>query len=158
MTTIAWDGTTLAGDTFVTRQGNLHRVPSKVFKTKRGLLGIAGTESQALSLRRWLDDPNKVPTGPMDDVAGLWIRPDGHVYYLHNSLIWVPYLPRTHDGKKIAAIGSGGDFALCGMILKGMTAMEAVHFACTFDSGSMDPLTAVEMNPWDSFDKWDDLL
>lgn len=134
MTTIAWDGRQLAGDTLVIRGGR-YCYAQKVFRLKAGLLGLAGTEWQALKVKDWVNGGPKPDLKDLTDVGALWItKPEAPVLYLRDSDMWVGFVP-VDGAEKYATLGTGLDFALAGMVF-GLDAVEAVKFATRFDASS----------------------
>lgn len=133
MTTIAWDGKTLAGDrraggTFLTRV-------KKIWRLSDGrLFGCAGSLDEMTAVRDWLEGEPK-PKG-LRDFTGILIELDGTVCRFEEKLTRTPILERCH------AVGSGAPFAITAMAL-GKTAREAVGIAARFDprtGGGVDVL------------------
>lgn len=137
MTTIAWDGKTLAGDTFADRGGLKYHVEAKVFDIPEVgvLFGGAGNLRDVLAVRDWLAKKIEKPT--VSDFAGIIVRA-GSVGLMEDSLAELP-LPFPKF-----AVGSGRDFAIAAMRL-GSTAREAVELACEFDTFSAAPIVTVEL-------------
>lgn len=138
MTTIAWDGITLAGDTMVTRGNWKSTITSKVWIIGRGkkqvLYGGCGNIDDVLAVKAWLEGGDK--PSPRDFSAMRVFR-DGRVELLHESLFWHPW-----EAASPFAMGSGRDFALAAMMC-GKNAEEAVAIAAKIDSGTAEPITSV---------------
>lgn len=138
MTTIAYRGRVLAGDTLeIQGDTKLPGVSRKVFKLRDGsLFGAAGT-SQDIALVLQSLKTGKFPDKEDLDVLALHIRSDGSVWRTEGKTwekISVPY----------AAIGSGQDFALCAMKL-GHDAKTAVRMGIEFDRNSGGRVQAVKL-------------
>lgn len=121
MTTIAWDGKTLAGD----RQHSMFNGSApKIFRLKSGdLFGACGQIQDAYAVREWLDGGEKPKVE--DGFHAILIR-FGELIAIENKLILMP-TPR-----QFFAVGSGRDFAMAAMML-GKTAAEAVNIAALLD-------------------------
>ena len=134
MTTIAWDGTTLAADRAMSH-GGTHYATSKLVRSRGHLLGASGTSALCRHLHAWFEagaDPEKWPKEASANdtyTSMLAITPDGSVLLYSGGGHPIPLKVRT------AAIGSGHDFALAAMDF-GKTAAEAVAYAATRDSGT----------------------
>lgn len=133
MTTVAFDGKTLAADTCMTVDGKKYRYSGKIKRLANGcLVGFAGTVSSGQALMEWLEaaDPKKkLELTEDEDAEVLLISPAGDVMFCdrNGGMIW------TDD--KQAAIGTGGDLAF-GALLAGATACEAVKLAIERDPNS----------------------
>jgi hypothetical protein len=134
MTTVCWDGKTLAAD----RQcyGSFKTRARKAWKLRDGrLFGAAGTTEEILAVRAWLEEGGTKPDG-LENFHGILIE-NGKVYRLEEKLTRHRILERCH------AIGSGAPFAITAMSL-GKTAREAVLIAARFDprtGGGVDVLS-----------------
>jgi hypothetical protein len=125
MTTIAWDGTTLAGDTLGVIGETVKIMVHKLFRLADGrLYGGTGEWQEVLAVRDWLTHGGEKPH--LEDFAGIVIDKIMRCWRLEETLIFLPILEPTH------AIGSGRDFALAAMAL-GCTATDAVLLAAQFD-------------------------
>lgn len=134
MTTIAWDGKTLAAD----RQGDAGGLKFAVCKLRTmadgSLIGVAGPLSNGLELIKWIEEgeaPDKLPAFQRtDDWAGLLrIMLDGRILRYERGPIPFEVLEPFYS------IGSGRDFAMAAMAM-GKSAAEAVELAARFDSGT----------------------
>lgn len=139
MTTIAWDGRTLAGD----RRGNAGGMAyelSKIRRTADGrLLGFSGDIGVGMLMLDWLDRGGARP--PQQDTdrwaTVLEITPDGACWCHGRDSRWRIEQP-------FFAIGSGRDFALAAMAL-GRSAAEAVDLAARFDTGTGNGVDALAL-------------
>lgn len=137
MTTIAWDGTTLAGD----RQRDIRRTPvaaTKIFKLdapiqvsnleRAQMFGCAGDSAEAVAFRAWVET-GAVGRLDVKDIDVVAIDAVGRCWFAGASMIFIP-IPLPFWG-----IGSGADYAM-GAMARGATAREAVKIASDFDIGS----------------------
>jgi hypothetical protein len=142
MTTIAWDGTTLAGDTLGIQCGLPRSVP-KVFRLKDGrLFGGAGEYQEVLIVRDWLNGDGEKPD-KLEDFSALIIK-GSECFKLESKLILMPVAERFY------AIGSGRDFAFAAMHLN-QDARTAIEIASLFDvstGGHIDTLTLEMSGTW----------
>lgn len=139
MTTIAWDGKTLASDTQSTSGGYFKRRAKKIFRLHNGdLFAGAGNYDDVLAAVEWLQHrPTQKPT--LKDFVGILIKAiDGKAYKLEEGLMEAP----IHEG--FFAIGTGRDFAVMAMYL-GKSAREAVELAILFDSQSGGEIETIEV-------------
>lgn len=136
MTTIAWDGKTLAADTRATSSGMPYKAV-KLFKLADGsLFAGSGDYGQVCSVREWLESGGEKPRA--DDFAGLLVAPDGAAFRLETALIRLPLYEPFH------AIGSGRDFAMAAMHC-GRSAREAVEIAALYDVFSGGEIMAIDV-------------
>lgn len=125
MTTIAFDGTTLAADTMA-NSGGMRRSVSKIFKLDDGrLFGAAGEYQNVLMALEWLNKGGERPA-LTDDFTGLLVDLQGQCFRYEHKLY--PSL----IAERFTACGSGRDFAIAAMHL-GKSATEAVAIAGIFD-------------------------
>ena len=146
MTTIAWDGTTLAADSLSCSDGRRSRV-RKLRRCEDGRLIAAAGECGAVgAYLNWLErcvpfEP--APTRPSfqdhadDCVHAIEIMPDGTVW-LHER--FTPFVVED----RFTAIGSGAAYAL-GAMAAGKSAPEAVVIACELHSGSGLPMHSLRL-------------
>lgn len=142
MTTIAWDGKTLAADTLITCDGEREGYGPKIWRF--GPLLIAGDGSRALCLafRSWVVGGLKGACpigGPEREANGLVVMPNGRVVCWGYNGPWDVRLPTY-------ALGSGGRIAQAALHL-GKTAEEAVRFAIEHDTGSGGEVTVLSLRP-----------
>ncbi len=135
MTTIAWDGKTLASDTRC-NSGNIKLKISKIRKHKGHLVAWAGPCSHGEEMFAWWKagaKPKDFPDSQLNDddrVDFVVVTPERKVFLWQGAAY-----PQDMSLNKQYAIGSGRDFALAAMYL-GKTAPEAVELAGRFDTGT----------------------
>ena len=138
MTTVAFDGRTMAADTLATDAwGMKERVDDKIL---RGPDYLAGSAGQNGTIKRWwrqvcqLDLAHVLEYGYPDfdadrnDPAIMLVDASGRIWR-HVTGGFFPCSRGFH------AVGSGRDYALAAMAL-GRTAEEAVRLAMAFDNGT----------------------
>lgn len=132
MTTIAWDGETLAADKLA-RYGSTRRTVTKIYRLRDGsLVGGAGEVTFINAVIEWLDAGAAVAEFPAaqrdkdDWQPVLHIGLDGRMRVYERT----PHPVVWEDA--FGAIGSGKDFAIAGMAC-GLSAEEAVRLAARFD-------------------------
>lgn len=128
MTTIAWDGTTLAADRQTTWGGTPTRT-RKLFRAKASdgrvfIGGCSGLHHECEAVRRWLQGGHE--PGRLDEVCTMLIDRHRRVWIMNERKLWAPV------GRHPWAIGSGSDYAL-GALEHGATAREAVLIATRLD-------------------------
>ena len=132
MTTIAWDGDTLAADRRVSYGTISDAKVTKISKTKKGLCGAAGVTSMCAAFRRWFEAGEKGDPPYMgkdgDTATGFIIRPDG-TRIMYDQHGWY----KTDPGP--FAMGSGFEVAL-GAMAQGAAADKAVQVAAEFDGST----------------------
>jgi ATP-dependent protease HslVU (ClpYQ) peptidase subunit len=141
MTTIAWDGKTLAAD----KQSTWGTTPvptTKIFfKNDTGhIYGAAGCKDDVMKFFAWMEDTMPEDNKPVlsDDFCGIIIE-DGAIFQVNKGLI----LHRIH--RKTWAIGSGADYAL-GAMAMGADAKDAVDVATQLDINTGLGIETIE---WD---------
>ena len=126
MTTIAWDGATLAADTLATSDG-LKRYTRKLFLYDRFMYGMCGSLSEGMEIAKWVGGGCKSETAPTmedDSCHGIVIEKSyGRFMKLYTVGGKKPVLMEVREG--FFAVGSGRDFAITAMAL-GKSAVEAV--------------------------------
>lgn len=132
MTTIAFDGQTLAADRQATHNntpvlyGKLKKI---TFRGEPAYVGCAGEIDQWATVLDWITtgcDKDKVPCIDAKCFSVMVITKSKNVFYLNDGFYFYEM------GKSKWAIGSGAEFAL-GAMAHGATAEEAVSIACTLD-------------------------
>jgi hypothetical protein len=142
MTTIAWDGTTLAGDKRATA-GTVHHTITKVRRGETGnLVGYAGNCALGEQVFAWLCEGGERPDGQFDKndfCQVIEITPEGHClkHERYGSF-------RIED--PFFAVGSGADFALMAMAC-GKTAVEAVQLTGRFDTNTGNGIDVLTLEP-----------
>jgi ATP-dependent protease HslVU (ClpYQ) peptidase subunit len=144
MTTIAWDGKTLAADKR-TSFGSLPATTTKVHRLSGGrIVAGAGDTARICEMVHWLDreDPDKFPAAQRnsDCCSMLVVLPGGVLLQYENT----PYPIRIESEKW--AVGSGRDFALAAMYL-GKDAVAAVVVASVFDVATGNGVDSITLNP-----------
>lgn len=121
MTTIAWDGKTLAADT----QGLFKRNVKKLFAIHgKGRFAGAGEYQDVLLAREWLINSGEKPK--LDTFEGIFIDDyESKVYRFETKLVFTK-VEGCH------ALGTGRDFAMAAMMC-GKTAKESVQIASSLD-------------------------
>jgi hypothetical protein len=128
MTTVAWDGKTLAADSQSTT-GSVRGTAAKLAKNRDGFL-VAGSGDLG-TVKVWINwvlagmPPDQQPTS-IEEANILVIDPRGRPSLFSGLAVAQP-LPRRQW-----AIGSGGDIAL-GAMAAGADARQAVKIACKLD-------------------------
>lgn len=137
MTTLAYDGRTLAGDRQLTL-GGTPMPATKIFRLNTELIGLCGSVQESLMFLEWFrngKDPEAKPK-LTEGFSALVITPDRIMRYEDGLMPWPVDLP-------FWAAGSGADYAL-GAMAAGKNAAEAVEIAIRFDINSgigVDALT-----------------
>ena len=142
MTTIAWDGHTLAADKRVTVSG-VRSTVTKIARGRKGnLVGCAGTAALFEGVMEAVLNGTPMPEGQherSDWCSVLEITPDGECWKHERHGRY-----RIEDG--FAAIGTGSDFALAAMHL-GKSAADAVMVAARFDTRTGDGVDTLTIVP-----------
>lgn len=145
MTTIAWDGVTLAAD----RKALVDSIEATVCKIRRlpdgSLLGTTGDFTGGLAVISWIEagaDPEKLPRRQdTDDWVGvIQVRPDRTVWLYERGAVPFQVLSPNF------ALGSGQPFAATAMYL-GHSAREAVEIACALDPHSGKGVDTLTLEP-----------
>jgi 20S proteasome alpha/beta subunit len=143
MTTIVWDGKTLAAD----RQANavgMRRLVTKIFKIDRNLVAVSGDYDLAQDMIKWMQDGGEPKTFPetqkdIDKMVNvLWLPSPDKIFTFERS----PN-PLDFSANKVICMGSGRDFAY-GALEMGADAVKAVEVAIKYDTNSgmgVDTLT-----------------
>jgi 20S proteasome alpha/beta subunit len=145
MTTVAWDGVTLAADQQQTR-GSVKTRSEKLRRLSDGsLLAGAGTCSYIELIVRWIEAGEKYDDRPAtwddDDTATvLRVMPDGSLVEYDN------YLVRMLVSEPRYAIGSGSDFAQA-ILDRGGSAREAVEAGIARDIYSGYGVSEMRLEP-----------
>lgn len=144
MTTIAFDGKTLAADKMASCNG-VSRTVTKLFRVGAALVAGSGDADHVAEMVAWLKagaDPATFPAPQRtsDYADMLMIGPDGSIWKYERT----PYPIRFED--KHFACGSGRDFALAALTL-GCDARDAVAVACQLDLNSGLGIDAIDLAP-----------
>ena len=125
MTVIAWDGKTLAADTYCTTADGEVIYGPKIYKTPCGLYGGAGDDPAIELVRLWLMRGGKIKTRPPSFAqgiafTGLLVDRDGDLFVLDTNILPVRFFPQKF------AIGSGAQAAIA-LMHCGHSAAEAIQ-------------------------------
>lgn len=138
MTTIAWDGKTLAADTLTTCDGVVAGHNTKIWREGRLLIGGAGSRTITLQFRGWVRAGMDGDCPLRKDVGNVFvIAPDGR------GVMWCDDGP-FEIGPEPWALGSGEKFAL-GAMAMGADAAKAVQVAMQYDRGSGGAVIALPL-------------
>lgn len=145
MTTIAFDGVSLAADRKVGGVNNAR----KIFKLKKGgYIAGAGYYDDLVEVARWIDAGMKDEACPFagkhsieNESEYLYVDKAGNPHWLTS-----PWLRPVRITEKHVAMGSGGDFAL-GAMKAGANARKAVAIACQCDPESGFGIDVVKVKP-----------
>lgn len=136
MTTIAWDGMTLAADRCRVNGRGTRQQIRKLYELEEWVFGLCGDVSDFATVRHWLAggakwDERPELNEPQDPSTALVVRKlDGALFLLQGKRACLVELPLGP-----CAIGSGAPYALTAMRL-GKGASEAVEIASQFDDGT----------------------
>lgn len=141
MTTICWDGKTLAADRQLTSSGTPF-LTTKCHRLKDGsLFASCGALELNAAARLYLNGEAEKPAmGKDDDFDGLLIKPDGSAWMLNKLLHAIPIESPYYS------TGSGRDFALVALRM-GKTARAAVELAAEFDIWTGMGVTELTIEP-----------
>jgi ATP-dependent protease HslVU (ClpYQ) peptidase subunit len=148
VTTIAWQGNVIVGDSCCTESGAVISLAPKVHKLKSGVVvGYAG-DADSRALHRLLEKVKKPADLPSvaklrelkQDHAALVLFPSGKVFAIDVGSEKDSYCGVCEIVAKHYAIGSGGLVAMAAMAA-GATAMKAVSIACDLDVHTRAPIT-----------------
>jgi len=141
MTTIAWDGTTLAADRRIS-SGTVTYSTTKIRQTGDGrLIGATGDFGVCSEMLDWLDKGGTRPCCQDSErwASALEIMPDGACWMHNRDSRWL-----VEDA--FVAIGSGRDYAMATMAL-GYSAEKAIEIASRFDPGTGNGIDTLEQAP-----------
>ena len=134
MTTIAYDGKTLAADSRMT-SGNMvfSNSAEKIFELKDGsLLALCGDFSLYGEVIDWFNGGDMPVVKEGEEIGGIHVFPDGVAEEFGRNLRLMP-------AKAPWAGGSGEPYAMTALML-GCSAAEAVKVACQLDTRSGLPV------------------
>lgn len=141
MTTIAWDGKTLAADRRVSYGSISDAKTTKIAKTKYGLCGASGNSSLGAAFKRWFQNGEKgdpPPLGKDGETATAFIIRGAGVRLHYDQWGWYEADPGPF------AMGSGYEIAI-GAMESGKTAVEAVQTAAKLDGYTGDEIDTLEL-------------
>lgn len=138
MTTIAWDGKTLAADTLGTCNGLREGHAPKAVRIGGVILAGDGSRALFLRFRAWFFEGRKGPC-PYEDKEA-----EGNGIAIQDGVLtcWGPQGPWPVT-QRLFAIGSGYPVAL-GAMHAGADARRAVEIAISLDTGSGGEITVLE--------------
>jgi hypothetical protein len=142
MTTIAWDGRTLAADKQST-SGGTPTPTTKIFEAispdgERWIYGCSGQSAMCQEFTRRLNAG--LPMTDMTDFDVLAVDPAGGVWWASHNLVW------SRMQVKNWAMGSGADYAL-GAMAAGASAAAAIDIAMRLDVNTGIGVDALELHP-----------
>lgn len=141
MTTIAWDGKTLAADRRVSYGSISDAKTTKIVKTKHGLCGTAGNTSLGSAFKRWFAQGEKGDPPPLEkngEAATAFIIRSSGVRLHYDMYGWHEVDPGRF------AIGSGWELAT-GAMESGKSAVEAVQIAAKLDGCTSNEIDVLEL-------------
>jgi ATP-dependent protease HslVU (ClpYQ) peptidase subunit len=125
VTTVAWDGKTLAADRQVSSGSAVYRATGKLHAIPGGVIGCCGSVPQIQRALNWIRAGMKGDAPELDEFGAISVI-DGEV------AIWDDETPIPIGAGERIAIGSGGSWAMAAMDF-GKSAIEAVEYAATRD-------------------------
>lgn len=128
MTTVAWDGKTLAADRKISSQGAVWRAAPKLREIPGGYIACAGNIEQIARFLKWVHGGKKGKVPDLDDFGAIAVV-HGHVTVWENG----SEIPCVASER--IAIGSGWAWATAAMD-HGKTAVEAIEYAATRDNST----------------------
>lgn len=155
MTTIAYDGHSISGDTQATDEAGFPLKIKKVFKQGDFIFGTSGYTSASIRFKKYAMSGvsfdhivnNSIPDFKNDESV--------HVIIANKDSAFVSIGSEFIPIKAPHAIGSGRDFALAAMDL-GKNSHEAVLLASKFDVGTNDVIDTQSLD-MDSIDHFPDI-
>lgn len=144
MTCIAYRKGVMAADTQMTFGDGSKAKVSKVVRLPDGsLLGTAGSKRVVEKLKAWaladFDPAHKPKLNNKSEMEGLLVKKVDGSIWLYD---WTLDPDKLED--EFFAIGSGGAYAL-GAMAKGATAVQAIRIAARYDSGTSEPIEALNL-------------
>ncbi|QNM98114.1 hypothetical protein [Chitinimonas koreensis] len=139
MTTIAWDGKTVAADTQANNTG-LRSYTKKLYRLADGrIYGFTGEIQDGVSVYEWLNAGGRDARPHVSSsFAALLVCPDGRAYTMEDKLVLLAVY------ETFRAIGSGRNFAM-GALVVGADAVQAVKAAIRLDVYSGGDIDALEV-------------
>ena len=135
MTTIAFDGKTMACDTRVVCGSNCYNTDTKIYENDFAVIGVAGDAGVGILLVK--DDGILVPKHYDFDFSALvWVKDIETLCKVEFYKSWDCALSSVIPiADSFAAVGSGSPYALAAMYL-GHTATRSVAVAAQFDTNT----------------------
>lgn len=137
MTTIAYDGKTLATDSCITSGGMKFGTLNKIIKLKTGnYLTGAGSIDILYAVADWLNGTGEIPVlGPEDSFCGILVAPSGEAQEISTNLRLVPAcIPWT---------GGSGEHIAMAVLKCGHDAVKAIEIACQLDIMTSGPINTI---------------
>lgn len=159
MTTIAFDGKTMACDSCWTCGGTVDTLTTKIVRlSSGGILGCAGQNDSrpVIQLLDKVKTPAQIPSydsimSIRASILGLFVLPKGRVYKIATTITSPENWEEGMEDFGIweitgpfAAVGSGGDMALAALEC-GKPSKDAVRVACKYDPNSRPPIHVVTL-------------
>jgi hypothetical protein len=148
VTTIAFDGTSVAADTLGIDFGNkLQRPVTKILHREGYVFAGAGNAALVEPYAKWFlggADPASLPPGGDNDRYTLHLLVIDLIKGAHLCFAPLPLVPHPNEVKPPFALGSGMDFALTAMLC-GKDARGAVEIAMMLDPNSGGEVTVVNI-------------
>lgn len=137
LTTIAYDGKTIAADSKIS--GDINSRSSKLLtllSLPGAFGGFAGDVAEAHRFFRQFDgEPDSAPAGDYDVLV---VYPDGRVVHHNGSGLSLDVTGQRYG------LGSGSEYAM-GAMAAGKSATEAVEIACELDNDSGGPVETMKV-------------
>lgn len=140
MTTIAFDGKTLATDSLVTYDDMRAGTINKIANVVGGILATAGNQEDGLLVVQWFKAGRKETRPVLTSFVGLFIPNDGSAPQEFGEKLIPMAIPKFPW-----VAGTGKSFALAAM-LAGKDAVEAVRIAIQLDIYSGGDVNCYEMD------------
>lgn len=132
MTTIAWDGKTLAADKQSTSDG-LKRITTKIHRVRDGLVAITGNGAHGYALLGWFNSERDIAAWPKhsdENTCGNIIHITSAGIFVYNGAGYPHGEPIEN---KFIAFGHGRDYAMAAMHM-GADAKKALEIASIYDA------------------------
>lgn len=129
MTTLAWDGSSLAVDSLVTAGAAKWGQVRKIARVRNAVCAFTGSVAGGLLLLEWYGDgaePGEFPRLRADGFAELVVVREGKCLHFEST-----HMPSEVQAP--AAWGTGREYAL-GALAAGATARQAVQIAARYDA------------------------
>lgn len=144
MTTIAWDGKTLAGDKQTT-DVDMRMRTTKVVRIGNLLVGGSGNAGRIRAMHEWIANGRKPEALPSfqnsdSDSVKLLVVDQGQLFMYDVGHCPIPI------ENPFYAVGSGRDFAMAAMHL-GLSAADAVKVSAAFDVGTSPEVDVITADP-----------
>lgn len=125
MTTIAWDGVTLAADCRTTESGSVYRVGTKIVRIPGGFVACCGETVKIQTFLSWARKGGRGKSPLVEGIGAVLVKHDDVYWVEEGTLIQIPRVEKI-------ATGSGWRWARAAMDF-GCNAVEAVAYASLRD-------------------------